>query len=79
MNKELIFSFNDQLPLTFHVVKSILELSPGGAPKGSKETNIRKKVVHAYATSLRAQWVKAFSEQKVLSINTVKKYKKSFK
>ena len=67
------FGLHDQLPTTYDVVSRIISVAPGGSPNENRETALRKKVLHSFATQLVQLWQKSFTEIHVLTLNATKK------
>ena len=67
------FGQHDQLPTTYVVVSRIISVAPGGSPNENRETALRKKVLHSFATQLVQLWQKSFTEMHVLTLNATKK------
>ena len=71
MSVELVFVLGDKLPWISKVVLAIYDYAPGGLPKITNWSSLRKNAVNSYVKALIELWQKAFGAEHIASRKTV--------
>ena len=69
------FSFNDQLPRIFEVVKALFSAEPGAAwiKKDRKDSAPVSSAIHECCSKLQTEWEKAFGAGTIKTLKSIKK------